>query len=90
MRTTMTEREALLERDPVGMTQREMLLRLDARMDKFEPRIRLIEDEQLVARTERRTLMSVVGGLRSTILAAAALGPILAAIITVVANSPRT
>jgi len=71
----------LLGRDPVGMTQREMLLRLDARMDRFEPRIRTIEDEQLVARTERKTLIGLVGTLRSTILAAAALGPVIAGVL---------
>jgi len=81
------ERDALIERDPVGMTQREMLLRLDARLDKFEVRTRAIEDEQLIARTERKTIMSVVTGLRSTILAAAALGPIIAGIIAVAANN---
>lgn len=78
--------EDLLGRDPVGMTQREMLLRLDARMDKFEPRMRLIEDEQLTARVERRTLLSIVGTLRSTILAAAALGPIIAGILAYVVS----
>jgi hypothetical protein len=73
--------EDLLGRDPVALTQREMLLRLDARLDKFEPRMRIIEDEQLIARTERRTIMGIVGTLRSTILAAAALGPIVAGVI---------
>jgi hypothetical protein len=81
------ERDALIERDPVGMTQREMLLRLDARLDKFELRTRAIEDEQLIARTERKTIMSVVTGLRSTILAAAALGPVIAGIIAIAANA---
>jgi hypothetical protein len=80
------ERDALIERDPVGMTQREMLLRLDARLDKFEVRTRLIEDEQLIARTERKTILSIVTGLRSTILAAAAVGPIIAGVIALAAN----
>lgn len=74
----------LLTRDPVGLTQREMLLRLDARMDKFEARARVIEDEQLVARTERKTVMALVGGLRTTILAAAAVGPMVAGAIALV------
>jgi hypothetical protein len=42
----------------------------------------------LVARTERRTIMSVVGSLRSTILVAAAVGPIIAGVIAVVAQHP--
>ena len=69
------------------MTQREMLLRLDARLDRFEPRMRAIEDEQLIARTERKTIMSVVGTLRSTILAAAALGPVIAGILAYAVGS---
>lgn len=79
--------EDLLGRDPVAMTQREMLLRLDARLDLFEPRIRAIEDEQLIARTERKTLIGIVGTLRSTILAAAALGPVIAGILAYAASS---
>jgi predicted component of type VI protein secretion system len=81
--------EDLLGRDPIAMTQREMLLRLDARLDKFEPRIRAIEDEQLVARTERKTLIGIVGTLRSTILAAAALGPVIAGVLAYAASSAR-
>lgn len=82
----MTEAERLLQRDPVGLTQKEMLLRLDARMDAFDARVRNIEDEQLTSRVERRTLLTVMTGLRSTILVAAALGPILAGVIAVVAR----
>jgi hypothetical protein len=77
----MAERDDLVSRDPVGMTIKDMLLRLDARLDTFEPRIRAIEDEQLTAKIERRTIMGVVGTLRSTILAAAALGPVIAGIL---------
>jgi hypothetical protein len=77
----MNDRDDLMARDPMGMTQREMLLRLDARLDAFEPRVRAIEDEQLIARTERKTLIGLVGTLRSTILAAAALGPVVAGVL---------
>jgi hypothetical protein len=71
----------LVSRDPVGMTMRDMLLRIDARMDRFEPRVRAIEDEQLIAKTERKTILSLVGTLRSTVLAAAALGPVIAGVL---------
>jgi hypothetical protein len=78
----MTEQhERLLASDPVGMTMKDMLLRIDARMDRFEPRVRAIEDEQLIARTERKTILGLVGTLRSTILAAAALGPVIAGVL---------
>lgn len=80
------EPQALLERDPIGLTQREMLLRLDARMERFEARVRNIEDENLVARTERKTILAIFGSIRSTILMAAAAGPIVAGIIAFFAH----
>lgn len=54
------DKDSLLEADPVGLTQRQMLLRLDARMDTFEGRIRVVEDEALVSKTERKTIKNLL------------------------------
>lgn len=71
----------------MGMTMREMLLRQDARLDRmetnYEKRLRALEDHDLTASVERRTIMTVFGNLRSTILVAAAVGPIIAGVISV-------
>ena len=58
----MTDREELLAADPVALTQRQMLMRLDARIDGFDKRLRKVENEQLTLRTERKTLLGVLGG----------------------------
>lgn len=81
-------REDILTADPIALTQREMLLRLDARFDKFEPRVRALEDEALIAKTERRTILSIFSSLRATILVAASVGPIVAAVIAVTSGKP--
>lgn len=81
-------REDILTADPIALTQREMLLRLDARFDKFEPRVRALEDEALIAKTERRTILSIFSSLRATILVAASVGPIVAAVIAVTSSKP--
>ena len=86
----MPDPETLLNREPTGMTVREMLLRIDARQDRYEQatekRVRALEDEALTARVERKTIMAVFGGLRATVLMAAAVGPILAGIIAFMAK----
>lgn len=53
------DREALISADPVALTQREMLLRLDARLDRFEPRVRRLEDDALVLRTQNKTIRTI-------------------------------
>jgi hypothetical protein len=55
-RATPNDKDTLLLADPVALTQRQMLMRLDARLDVMNGRVRKVEDEQLVAKTERRTL----------------------------------
>ena len=51
----------LIDRDPLGMTVKELVLRLDARMDRFEPRVRALEDHDLKGAAERGTLFKVIG-----------------------------
>ena len=62
---TITDQNALLNAEPLGMTQKELLLRLDARFDRHVEtegtRIRVLEDARLSDNIARQTLMRVIG-----------------------------
>lgn len=59
----------------MGMTLKELVLRVDARLDRFEPRVRKLEDHDLAAAAERSTLFKVIGvfGLATPLLTTIAL-----------------
>lgn len=63
---TTHDKQALLNADPVGLTVKEMLLRLDAKVDGHDARIRLLEDNDLRGQTERKTIKAIALGALAT------------------------
>jgi hypothetical protein len=77
----MSLEEQLLAADPIALTQRQMLMRIDTRLDSFEKRVRELEDSDLESRIERRTVITLLRAVLAAVVAVGALTPVVAAIL---------